>query len=56
VILNGKDMIHEAFVKQSLTFASRPSFYTFDFLNPKLKGNFRKLFFICIDAGFVNHR
>lgn len=38
VILNGKEMIHEAFVKQSLTFASRPSFYTFDFLNPKLKG------------------
>jgi len=48
-------MIHEAFVQQSLAFASRPTFYAFDHWNPRQKGNFRKLLFLFIDAGFVKH-
>jgi len=28
VVLNGKETIHEAFVKHSLDFSDRPEFYT----------------------------
>ncbi|ESO03160.1 hypothetical protein HELRODRAFT_80719, partial [Helobdella robusta] len=38
VLLNGRKTVHEALVKHSLNFSSRPMFYMDDFVNPKRSG------------------